>query len=35
MGVGMVAIVSAAHADDALSALRTGGEPAWLLGEVT
>ena len=34
LGVGLVAIVEASRADDAIAALRGAGEEAWVLGEV-
>jgi len=34
MGVGMILVVRPSDADDLLGALRGGGEPAWILGEV-
>jgi phosphoribosylformylglycinamidine cyclo-ligase len=34
MGVGMIAIVSPAHADDMVASLRSAGETAWVMGEI-
>jgi len=35
MGVGLILVVAATHADGVLRSLRESGEPAWALGEVT
>ena len=34
MGVGMIAIVPPAHADDVVASLRSAGETAWVMGEI-
>lgn len=34
MGVGMIAIVSPAHADGVIASLCSGGETAWMMGEI-
>jgi len=34
MGVGLVIVAAAAHADGLLTSLRSAGEPAWIFGEV-
>ena len=34
MGVGMIAIVSPAHADGVIASLRSGGETVWMMGEI-
>jgi len=34
MGVGMIAIVPPAHADGVIASLRSGGETAWIMGEI-
>ena len=35
MGVGLILVTESAHADEMVAALRTTGEPAWILGTVT
>ena len=35
MGVGLILVCAAAHADDVLGRLRAVGEPPWILGHVT